>query len=113
MKEESKPNYKQIYIDLIDIKHPEKKEACSYFLSKNDLSVMDIIEMSRILFNHDSKDSFAFNQKHRSYDDEAIMHILKYQEKNKLSNNQVAQHFNLSRNTVAKWKKQAAIPDLN
>ena len=34
-----------------------------------------------------------------------ILEILQYQKNNNLNNNQLADHFKLSRNTITKWKK--------
>ncbi|GAA4155239.1 hypothetical protein GCM10022217_13200 [Chryseobacterium ginsenosidimutans] len=103
---EKTPDYKKIYSDMINLKYPEKKERCSQLLSKSSLSTLDIIEMSKILFNRNSKESSEFDQKHRSYNEETIFQILEYQKKNKLNNSELARHFKLSRNTVTKWKSQ-------
>ncbi|KMQ68564.1 transposase [Chryseobacterium sp. FH2] len=103
---ENTPDYKKIYSDMINIKYPEKKEICDQLLSKANLSTLDIIEISRILFNKSSKESSGFNQRHRSYNKSTIFQILEYQKKNKLNNSQLAKHFKLSRNTVTKWKNQ-------
>lgn len=100
------PDYKKIYNDIISLKYPEKKEVCKDLLSKNNLSTLDIIEISRILFNKITKENFSFNQKHHSYDRSAIIEILEYQKKNRLNNSELARHFNLSRNTVTKWKNR-------
>jgi DNA-binding transcriptional regulator YiaG len=106
---EATADYKRIYSDIISMKYPEKKEICNSLLSKNNLSTLDIIEISRILFNTTSKENFSFNQKHRSYDKSAIVKILEYQKKNKLNNSELARYFNLSRNTVTKWKNLFSI----
>lgn len=103
------PDYKKIYNDIINIKYPEKREKCNHLLSKNILSTLDIIEISRILFNKVSKENFAFNQKHRSYDTSTIIKILEYQKENNLNNSELARHFNLSRNTITKWKNRFLI----
>lgn len=105
-KKETVPDYKKIFNDLINIKYPEKKERCNHLLSKNSLSTLDIIEIGQILFNKTSKENFAFNQKHRSYDTSTIIKILKYQKEKNLNNIELARHFNLSRNTVTKWKNR-------
>jgi DNA-binding transcriptional regulator YiaG len=47
----------------------------------------------------------TYNQKFRSYKIPDIQKILDYQNKYQLNNSQFANHFQLSRNTVAKWKK--------
>ncbi|GAA4160324.1 hypothetical protein GCM10022217_24170 [Chryseobacterium ginsenosidimutans] len=98
------PDYKRIYSDLIAEKFPDRKE-CKIILSKERLSELDVITLNNILFKDNNKDTTSLNQKHRSYNQDTILEILRYQKKNKLNNIQVAKHFKLSRNTVAKWKK--------
>jgi hypothetical protein len=98
------PDYKRIYSDLIAEKFPNREE-CKIILSKERLSELDVITLNSILFKDNNKDTILFNQKHRSYSQDTILEILQYQKKNKLNNIQVAKHFRLSRNTVAKWKK--------
>lgn len=98
------PDYKKIFTDIINIKFPEKKEKCSHLLEKSDLSVLDVINLNELLFRNCSKENSVFNQKHRSYNESAIYHILEYQKKNRLNNSQLAKHFKLSRNTITKWK---------
>jgi hypothetical protein len=98
------PDYKRIYSDLIELKHPEKKEKCKAILSKEQLSSIDIIKINGIIFGY-TTENISINQRHRSYDKETIQQILDYQKNNNLSDIQVADHFMISRNTVAKWKK--------
>ncbi|MCS4304925.1 helix-turn-helix domain-containing protein [Chryseobacterium sp. BIGb0232] len=100
------PDYKKIYSDIINIKYPEKEEMCRIFLSKENLSVLDVIQINKVLFNTNSSDNTQFNQRHRSYDVSAISHILDYQKKYQLNNSQLAKHFKLSRNTITKWKSK-------
>ncbi|WP_144282061.1 helix-turn-helix domain-containing protein [Chryseobacterium echinoideorum] len=100
------PDYKRIYSDIINIKYPNKKAECQILLAKSNLSVFDIIELNRIIFGSTKeKDTEKVNQKHRSYQKSDILKMLNYQKKNKLNNSQLASHFNLSRNSIAKWKK--------
>ncbi|MCD9855164.1 helix-turn-helix domain-containing protein [Epilithonimonas sp. JDS] len=99
------PDYIRIYTDLINTKHPDKIESCRSLLSKKYLSVLDIIKLNSKISGKKSKDSELFNQQHKSYNKSDIFEILDYQKKYGLNNSQLAMHFNLSRNTVAKWKK--------
>lgn len=103
---DTKPNYKKIFEDMIAKNCPDRRNEFSKFLNKDHLPVMDVIKLSAEIFKKDNKDTLIFNQGHKSYDEEAIITILQYQEKENLNNTQVANHFKLSRNTVAKWKKQ-------
>jgi hypothetical protein len=99
------PDYKRIYSDILIKRFPEKKASCKKILEKNFLSVLDIIRLNETIFGKANLADNIFNQRHRSYQKSSIMDILKYQKDNNLNNTQLALHFKLSRNTVAKWKK--------
>ncbi|MXS70660.1 helix-turn-helix domain-containing protein [Flavobacteriaceae bacterium W22] len=99
------PNYKQIYLDMISKKYPEKVELCQSLFVKDHYSTLDIVKINRILYGSLNNPAMDFNQKLKSYDSNSILEILNYQKKNKLNNSQLAKHFKLSRNTVTKWKK--------
>jgi Fic family protein len=102
---ETTPDYRRIFEDIIDLKYPHKKESCSKILNKNDLSILDVIKLNSMIFDHQNGSADRVNQQYRSYNTDAILEILEYQQKNKLNNSQLANHFKLSRNTVTKWKK--------
>ncbi len=99
-----KPDYKNIYTDILH-QNPHKMEECRSFLNKKEWSVLDIIELNRRIFGTPDKETFAENQKHRSYSSTDIFRILDYQRQYALNNSQLAIHFSISRNTIAKWKK--------
>ncbi|MDN4013432.1 helix-turn-helix domain-containing protein [Chryseobacterium gambrini] len=103
--EKLKPDYKKIYLDLIEKKFPEKKKDYDYFFKKEFVSALDIIHLNQKIFKSSNSLDENGNQLHKSYDEETIFQILSYQKKNKLNNSQLANHFNLSRNTITKWKK--------
>lgn len=103
--QKSTPNYHQIYNDIINKKYPSRKEECRFLLNKENLSVLDIIELNSRIFGISDQRTEAFNQSHRSYNKSSILMMLDYQKKNKLTNSQLAKHFKLSRNTVTKWKR--------
>lgn len=94
------PNYKLIYEDMINKKFPHMKKICQTILDKNELSYLDVIKLNNIIFGNKKK----FNQRLRSYNKVTILEILKYQKENNLNNTELARHFNLSRNSVSKWK---------
>lgn len=100
-----RPNYKQIYLDILSKKCPHKEDECEKLLEKKSLSALDIIELNKKIFGTGNQQSEKFNQSQRSYDKSDILQILNYQKEYKLNNTQLAIHFKLSRNTVAKWKK--------
>ncbi|NML72177.1 helix-turn-helix domain-containing protein [Chryseobacterium sp. RP-3-3] len=107
--ENSQPDYRRIYTDIICRKYPHKEERCKTLLNKKDLSFLDIIKLNSLIFETKSKETMSFNQRHRSYNESTIIEILKYQKINKLNNTQLANHFKLSRNSIAKWKTLFAI----
>lgn len=109
MKKTNFPNYKRIYTDIISKKYPEKEKKCKYILQKKEISTLDIIKINEIIFGNTDKEESINNQKHRSYDESAVLEILNYQKKNKLNNSQLANHFKLSRNTIAKWRKNFTV----
>lgn len=98
------PDYKRIFNDILNKKCPDKKELCLSILDQQQLSVLDVIKLNTIIFGVKDKNSQGFNQKHKSYDHDSIKQILNYQKKNNLNNIELAKKFNLSRNTVTKWK---------
>ncbi|MFP3594409.1 helix-turn-helix domain-containing protein [Chryseobacterium sp. SIMBA_038] len=102
---ENAPDYKRIYKDVLNKKFPHKIVECQKLLDKKMLSTLDIIKLNTMIFG-ENKETLEANQKHRSYTDDAIMEILEYQKKNRLNNSQIALHFRISRNSVAKWKKR-------
>ena len=97
-------DYKRIFADILEYKFPQKKEECLPLLQKSSLTAIDIIKINKQIFGVD-KETELYSQKHRSYSKSDILNILDYQKKHKLNNSQLAIHFSLSRNTVAKWKK--------
>jgi hypothetical protein len=99
------PDYRKIYTDVISMKFPEKKAECDHLLSKEKLSIFDILELNNKIFGRPNGTQEKNNQRHRSYNKTDILRILDYQKKNHLNNSQVASHFKLSRNTLTKWKK--------
>jgi hypothetical protein len=102
----NRPFYSKLYQDMIREKYPEKEACCRNYLKKKRWTALDVIEVNTLLFGSRQKqEEIASNQKHRAYDRESIVHILRYQQQNKLNNNQLAGKFRLSRNTISKWRK--------
>jgi len=99
------PDYIKIYSDILHKKFPEKIDLCKALLQRENLSVLDILELNQRLFGNPKLETQKFNQRHRAYNEVAIKHILNYQSKNNCNNTELAKHFKLSRNTIAKWKK--------
>ena len=97
------PNYKNIYLDIITKKFPSKKDTYKKILSKNTLTDYDVIVLNNELFS--TAENQTENQKLKSYTKETILKILDYQKVKKLNITELARHFSISRNTIAKWRK--------
>lgn len=103
------PDYKRIFNDILTMEYPNKRKECKAILAKQELSFVDIIELNQKIFGLKDKKKLGLSQKHRSYTKTSILHILDYQKKNRLNNTQLALHFSLSRNSIAKWRKMFQI----
>lgn len=106
MEKSTQVNYKRIFSDLIRKKFPDKMKECKEYLTKKELTQLEVIELNQKIFGTGTKEVFEFNQKLKSYNEADISEILDYQRKNNLNNSELADHFHLSRNTVAAWKKR-------
>ncbi|WP_375182251.1 helix-turn-helix domain-containing protein [Chryseobacterium sp.] len=98
------PDYNRIYNDIVEKKFPQRKEEILPLL-QNHLTALDVIRINKIIFGKGDDQINMLNQQHKSYDRETILKILDYQKKNHYNNITLAKHFNLSRNTIAKWRK--------
>ncbi|MDH2207096.1 MULTISPECIES: helix-turn-helix domain-containing protein [Empedobacter] len=98
-------NYKALYTDIINDLYPDELSLYQDILNKEQLSFFDISKLNRLIFLDKNRNNSKVNQKFKSYQEKDILFILDYQKINKLNNTQLAIHFKLSRNTVAKWKK--------
>ena len=97
------PNYKNIYLDIISKKFPSKTDTYEKILIKKILSNYDVIVLNKELFPNAKNQTE--NQKLKSYTKETILKILDYQKAKKLNVTELARHFSISRNTIAKWRK--------
>lgn len=99
------PDYKRIYMDILEKKFPEKMEDCQRLLEKKHLNALDIQNLNQKVFGISDKELTRENRKYCSYSKSDILRMLDYQKKNNLNNRELARHFKLSRNSVTKWKK--------
>lgn len=101
-----KPNYRQIYIDLLIMKHPHKINECIDFLIKNKWDCLDVITFNKLIFNSNGVDLKRKDGKFRSYDRNTMIKILKFKHEKGWNNSQLALHFNISRTTIRAWEKK-------
>jgi len=99
-----RPNYKRLFQDMISKKYPDKECLCKHILTKETITTFDVIELSKII-SRKNNSILGLNQKFKAYDKKAIFIILEYQKINRLNNSQTAKHFDISRNTITKWKR--------
>lgn len=66
---------------------------------------MDTIAINQLIFGIPTQLKFTENQKYRCYEKSDIVQMLDFQKKYQLTNSKVAEHFNVSRNSISKWKK--------
>jgi hypothetical protein len=94
------PNYQKIYSDLLKCKGLEKEIS----IPPLDKSI-DIIKFNNLISKTVGEKKSYITQQSKSYDEESIIVLLRYQKEYDLNNTQLANEYRLSRNTVAKWKK--------
>ncbi|GEN74043.1 helix-turn-helix domain-containing protein [Chryseobacterium lathyri] len=94
------PNYQKIYQDLLKFKGLDKEIT----IPKLEKSI-DIIRFNDLISKRQKEKRSEITQHAKSYDEESILMLLRYQKKNNLNNTQLANEFRLSRNSVSKWKK--------
>ncbi len=99
------PNYEKIYREIIEEKGPFKKREMYAIFTQKNIKAYDIIKLDLLLSGVPSKEERTFNQQHRAYDEDTIKYILKYQSEYALSNIKTSEIFNVSRNTISKWRK--------
>lgn len=99
------PDYKKIYNDIIARKFPSKGQECKDILGKEMMTNYDVIILNEKLFSKSNKDYLSTNQKFKSYSKDTILKVLDFQKKMKCTNTELSNQFNISRNTIAKWKK--------
>lgn len=104
-------NYKSLYLDFVEHSNLLSKQAKKDLIhrlkqeEKESISFKNLMTMNLIIKNDISQSNDKQIQRLKSYDKDYIQYILEYQNKYKLSNNQVSLEFKLSRNTISKWKK--------
>lgn len=94
-----RPYYHKIFKDMINDHCPNKLLQVQDLIKPN-MSELDVIKLNTILFKKNTKSS-----KYKSYNQTTVLEILNFQKSNNMSNIQLAKHFGISRNTIAKWKK--------
>lgn len=104
------PDYRKIFRDILTEKFPEIKGKYDSILNKEQLVALDVIFLNNDIF---SNSKYFKGGKYRSYKENDIIQILNFQLQFELTNTELAKRFNLSRNSVTKWKKLFSIINFN
>ena len=96
------PDYAKIFKDMAAKKNIV---ITTQLPKKQRYSTMDVININEKFFSTKTKESLAFNQSHRAYDEASIKEMLEYQKQYNLTNAELSNHFKLSATTISKWKK--------
>lgn len=98
------PNYSRIYKDLIEKRFPERMHEFVEMLNKENFTFFEIIKLNDLLFGKKNKNQETQEQRYRAYDKQTILRIFRYQKQHMLNDRELALHFKLSKNTIARWK---------
>jgi DNA-binding transcriptional regulator YiaG len=104
LKKNFSPNYKVIFEDLAKERY---KDLVPKYIQQRIESLnnhLDVLELNKLIFNQNYSSKETAQMK--AYDRASIEKVLQTQVKDNLSNREIATMFHLSRNTVAKWKKE-------
>ena len=98
------PNYKAIFQDLAKERYKDLIPKHIQERIENLNNHLDVLELNKLIFNQNYSSKETAQMK--AYDRASIEKVLETQEKDSLSNREIALMFHLSRNTIAKWRKE-------
>ena len=98
--ENSRPNYSLIFLDILEMMFPDRCPKEIGIFAGKELSTEEVLLYNKKLFGQNNSSS-----KYRSYDKTTIISILSKQKKHHYTNEEVSKIYNVSRNSLAKWKK--------
>ena len=105
-------NYKLLYTDFVyntpHLSYKDKREILNYINEKLKIeaSYKQLIRLNTLItqrINYRTIQS-RYSQL-KAYDKDYILSVLKHQKEYQLSNREVSNMFQISRNTLSKWKK--------
>ena len=98
------PDYLLIFQDLAKERYKDLVPNHIQERIENLNNHLDVLEVNKLIFNQNYSSKETAQMK--AYDRASIEKVLKIQEKDSLSNREIATMFHLSRNTIAKWRKE-------
>ena len=97
-------NYKNIFQDLAQQQFGEIIPLDIQNRIEHLSNHLDALELDKLIFNQNYSSKETAQMK--AYDRASIEKVPQTQEKDKLSNREIALMFHFSRNTIAKWRKE-------
>jgi hypothetical protein len=98
-------NYKLIFMDIIHEKFPSLLQEEELLLKIDNINnFIDILNINNKIFQIIGIERNSQLQKLKTYTPQDIQVILNYQNEYRLNNSNLANHFQMSRNTIKKWK---------
>lgn len=102
-----KINYKDIYINLIMEKCPDRlKDPFVLWKLEHLDSSMSILDLNKNLFKSEESNFNQLDSRLRSYTEEEIIRILKFQCRYKKTNTEIIKKYGMSRATLKTWQKR-------
>lgn len=102
-----KIDYKSIFINLIKDKFPEKLRNPNILWKLEHLdSTISVLDLNKELFQKEEIVYTRIDSRLRSYTEEEIIRILKYQKKYKITNIDLVRKYGISRTTLSTWRKR-------
>jgi hypothetical protein len=99
-------DYKKIYLSIIEQNFSDMLNNSEVMYKLNNLKTsIDILEFNKYLYElNNQKTDLDFRLK--SYMEEDILKILRYQIKHKMSNSEISQKYRISRTTIITWRRR-------
>ncbi len=105
-----KIKYKSLYLDFIDDtefeSHIDKSFLKESVMKIDEITSREIYKLNTLIREY-SKSEYTWiqYQQLKSYDKDHILRVLKEQKEYDLSNSEISRKYNMSRNTIARWKR--------
>ena len=100
----AKQDFGRIFKEIAQ-KKEYSESVIDYIVNVEEWNSLNVIKISEKIGEKPRGENLKLNQKHRAYDEQSVKEILNYQKINNLNNSEMMRLFNISRNSIAKWKK--------
>jgi len=100
----AKPDFGRIFREIAQ-KKKHSESVIGHIVNIEEWNSLNVIKVSEKIGEKPRGKNLKLNRKHRAYDEQSVKEILNYQKINNLNNSEMMRLFNISRNSIAKWKK--------